>query len=351
MNMQIMSIFKCGKLNKEIAQLYTAYIMLKYYDTHFDDYLSTSKENNFHPKIDEIVENLPDDIENMHNIIVYGKSGVGKYTQSLKIIEKYSPTKLKYEKRMRVEVAKSEYIVKMSDIHFEVDMSLLGCNAKLLWCDIYNQIVNIISSRSLKKGIILCKNMQSINSDLLDVLYSYIQKNILSKNVSIRFLFVSESVCFLPDTILDTCEVVGLSAPPIAKLKKQVKQYNKSYSPAKNVSDMSCQNIKYLYEDHEKISTAQDLIIKNICSTFEGSIKSISFAEVRDMIYELFIYETDIPTCIWELLRYLVSIDKITNDNIGKIMCETYKFFRLYNNNYRPIYHFERYFFVLDRLL
>ena len=68
-----MSIFKCGKLNKEIAQLYTAYIMLKYYDTHFDDYLSTSKENNFHPKIDEIVENLPDDLENMHNIIVYGK--------------------------------------------------------------------------------------------------------------------------------------------------------------------------------------------------------------------------------------------------------------------------------------
>ena len=30
--------------------------MLKYYDTHFDDYLSTSDNNNFHPKIDSLIE-------------------------------------------------------------------------------------------------------------------------------------------------------------------------------------------------------------------------------------------------------------------------------------------------------
>ena len=124
----------------------------------------------------------------MHNVILYGKSGIGKYTQSLKIIRKYSPTSLKYEKRMRVEVSKVEYIVRMSDVHFEVDMSLLGCNAKLVWNDIYNQIVDIISSRSLKAGIIMCKNMQCINSDLLDILYSYIQKDIMSKNIYV-FVF------------------------------------------------------------------------------------------------------------------------------------------------------------------
>ena len=69
------------------------------------------------------------------------------------------------------------------------------------------------------------------------------------------------------------------------------------------------------------------------------------------MIYELFIYEVDIPVCVWEILNHLVSNDKITNDNTGEIVCETFKFFKLYNNNYRPIYHVEKYLFVLDRII
>ena len=44
------------------------------------------------------------------------------------------------------------------------------------------------------------------------------------------------------------------------------------------------------------------------------------------MIYELFIYEVDIPVCVWEILNHLVSNDKITNDNTGEIVCETFKF-------------------------
>ena len=325
--------------------------MLKYYDTHFDDYLSTSDKNNFHPKVDELVESLPSDLEDMHNIMLYGKSGVGKYTQSLRIIRKYSATSLKYEKRMRVEIPKSEYFIKMSDVHFEIDMSLLGCNAKLVWNDIYNQIVDIISSRSLKNGIILCKNMQSINNDLLDILYSYIQKDVLTKNVKIRFIFITESICFIPDTILDTCEIVGLSSPPITKLKKQVKQYNKACSIQDEMIDSPYSNIKYLYEENEKSTTAQELIINNICSKFDTSIKDIKFAEIRDIIYELFIYEVDIPTCVWEILKHLIKNKKISNDNMGEIICETYKFFKLYNNNYRPIYHVEKYFFILDKLI
>ena len=325
--------------------------MLKYYETHFDDYLTTSDKNNFHPKVDELIETLSPELENMHNMIVYGKSGVGKYTQSLKMIRKYSPTSLKYEKRMRVDISKQEYIVRMSDVHFEVDMSLLGCNAKIVWNDIYNQIVDIISSRSLKGGIILCKNMQCVNSDLLDILYSYIQKDIMSKNICIRFLFITESVCFIPDTILHTCEVIGLTSPPITKLKKQVKQYNTTCSfEEKNIKG-PYHNIKSLYEDTSNTKSVQELIIYNICCKFDTTIKNMKFSDIRDMIYELFIYEVDVPVCVWELLNHLISNNKITNDNMGEIVCETFKFFKLYNNNYRPIYHVEKYFFVLDRLI
>ena len=325
--------------------------MLKYYDTHFDDYLCTSDNNNFHPKIDSLIENLSPELDNMHNMIVYGKSGVGKYTQALKIIRKYSPTSLKYEKRMHIDISKVEYIVRMSDVHFELDMSLLGCNAKLVWNDIYNQIVDIISSRSLKGGIIMCKNMQCINSDLLDILYSYIQKDVISNNICIRFLFITESVCFFPDTILDTCEVIGLTSPPITKLKKQVKPYNNVCSFNESILNSPYHNIKSLYENHSDKKPVQELIINNICSKFDKSIKELKFSDIRDMIYELFIYEVDIPVCVWEILKHLITNKKITDDNTGEIVCETFKFFKLYNNNYRPIYHVEKYFLVLDRLM
>ena len=325
--------------------------MLKYYDTHFDDYLSTSDKNNFHPKVDELIENLPPQLENIHNIIVYGKSGSGKYTQSLRIIRKYSPTSLKYEKRMSVDISKVEYIVRMSDVHFEVDMSLLGCNAKLVWNDIFNQIIDIIASRPLKGGIILCNNMHCINSDLLDILYSYIQKDIMSKNITIRFVFITESVCFIPDTILDTCEVIGLTRPPITKLKKHVKQYNNLCSFDENILNSPYHNIKSLYEENINIKPVQELIINNICAKFDTSIKNMKFSDIRDMIYELFIYEVDIPVCIWEILKHLIISNKITNNNIGKIVSETFRFFKLFNNNYRPIYHVEKYLFILDRII
>ena len=38
-------------------------------------------------------------LQNIPNIILYGPSNVGKYGESLKIIQYFSPSKLKYEKK------------------------------------------------------------------------------------------------------------------------------------------------------------------------------------------------------------------------------------------------------------
>jgi hypothetical protein len=38
----------------------------------------------------------------------------------------------------------------MSDIHYEIDMGFLGCNAKLLWNDIISQITNILITKPVK---------------------------------------------------------------------------------------------------------------------------------------------------------------------------------------------------------
>ena len=67
---------------------------------------------------------------------MFGPPGIGKYTQALRYVRTWSPTGLKYERKLNIALEKpkkGDYTIKMSDIHFEIDMNLLGCNAKTLW--------------------------------------------------------------------------------------------------------------------------------------------------------------------------------------------------------------------------
>ena len=136
---------------------------MKFLESHFDDYLSSNAKENLHPKLEKIFDKFPKNIRNLRNIIFFGAQGTGKYTQMLRSIKKYSPSELKYEKRICVMYNKQSYFYKISDIHFELDMSLLGCNSKLLWHEIYMQIIDIVSTKSEKSFIIVCKNFFIFN--------------------------------------------------------------------------------------------------------------------------------------------------------------------------------------------
>ena len=70
---------------------------MKFHETHFEEYI---KKENLHPKLEKIYNNnFPKTINKLGNLIFYGPSGVGKYTQMLNSIKKYSPSDLKYEKK------------------------------------------------------------------------------------------------------------------------------------------------------------------------------------------------------------------------------------------------------------
>ena len=149
---------------------------MKFIHNSFDSYLQEYDKANLHPKLLNVFKSFPDDITKMRNIILYGPENSGKYTQFLQSIRKYSNSKLKYEKKLQIESNKQDFFIKISDIHYEVDISLLGCNAKVLWNTIFNQIIDIILTKPKKNGIIVCKNFHTIHSELLDIFYSYMQK-------------------------------------------------------------------------------------------------------------------------------------------------------------------------------
>ncbi len=73
---------------------------MKFLDSHFDNYIQSVNKKNFHPKLVSIYKELPDQIENLYNLFFYGASGIGKYSQVLYCLKKYSPSELKYEKKL-----------------------------------------------------------------------------------------------------------------------------------------------------------------------------------------------------------------------------------------------------------
>jgi hypothetical protein len=187
---------------------------MKYYDTHYEEYIQSVKTHNIHPELKEVFDKFPPNIKEFGNIIVYGPCGSGKYSQVLCLLEKYSPTHLKYDKRMTVNTEKQSYIYRISDIHYEIDMGLLGCHSKLLWHELFFQIVDIISMKTEKNGILVCKNFHMIHSELLEVFYSYIQHTTkLMPNMCLRFIIMTEHISFLPNNILNCCAKIAVCKP------------------------------------------------------------------------------------------------------------------------------------------
>lgn len=110
--------------------------------------------------------------------------------------------------------------MKISDCHFEIDMSLLGCNSKHLWNEIYNQILDIVSARPNTAAFVMCKNFHKIHSELLETFYSYMLSN---EHVSLRFVIISDHISFLPDNILHRCKLIPFKRPTVVAYNKCLK--------------------------------------------------------------------------------------------------------------------------------
>ena len=315
---------------------------MKFYDTHFEDYVSSNEDISLHPKLDKVYERFPESIGDLRNMIFYGPKGVGKYTQMLAAIKKYSPTRLKYEKKFSVTYNKNTYFFKISDIHFEVDMSLLGCNSKMLWNEVYNQIVDVILAKSEKTGIIVCKYFHDIHSELLETFYSYMQTQ-TSSPIDLKFIILTEEMSFIPDNILNCCHAIQVARPSRSLYNKCLKNKAKKDIPLPEITNMKnmLAGVKQLMRPYEVIC------MKLIESMLD--VDSIRFLNMRDQLYDIFIYHLDVTDCVWFILEYLVTQKHLQQDDVTDTLQRTFVFLQYYNNNYRPIYHLESYIFYLIR--
>ena len=312
---------------------------MKFLETHYEDYIQSNEKQNLHPKLEKILNLFPKKIAQLKNVIFYGTSGVGKYTQMLRSIKKYSPSELKYEKKICITYNKQQYFFKISDIHYEIDMSLLGCNSKLLWHEIYLQIVDIISAKNEKTGIIVCKNFQEIHSELLENFYSYMQHCV--NVVDIKYMIVTENISFIPDNILNCCEIIHVQRPSKVTLSNCVNLKLPTSFKMENIT-----NIKNIICSIDDLMCPYKIICDKIIKEIIN-VQELKFLKFRDILYDIFIYNLEISDCIWYILSFLINNNYIETTKLSDILIKTHNFLQYYNNNYRPIYHLESYLFYL----
>ena len=339
---------------------------MKYYETNFEEYIYSVEKQNIHKELIPLIKRFPEQIENFDNMIVYGPSGVGKYSQVLHFLKKYSPTSMKYQTTISIENDKKKYNYNISDIHYEVDMALLGCNSKVLWHIIYQNVLDIVSLKPCKVGIIVCKNFHLIHGELLEIFYSYIQQyNNPYLSIKIKFILITENIGFIPENILNICYTLPVRRPTKEILKniyqhveskkkdidftQKIYDYKNSYTNHKVVDLIEADSIINLKElqffpliDSEK-SIPED-IFNIICNKIIEEMKdhaNLDFTKFRDTIYDILVYNLDTAECIYYILSYFIQNNMLSKSHTSQILNKIYPFLKYYNNNYRPIYHLE----------
>lgn len=361
---------------------------MKFYETHTEDYILSVERYNIHPELSTLYKSsFPKSLKQFDNMIVYGPSGSGKYSQVLYFLKNYSPSKLKYEKKMTIQNDKHTYIYHISDIHYEIDMAFLGCNSKLLWHDIFLQIVDIISVKQEKIGIIVCKNFHMIHSELLEIFYSYIHHyNNENMNIKIKFIILSDHISFLPNNILNICVVLPIKKPNQTHLQKmissqkvgqnkniisEIEQFQKRISSPHVISSELLKNTQQIINQIENnnilnlkeirsFNLIKDIgeippdIFNIICDEIIQSIENkhkLHFTNFRDLLYNILIYNLEVVDCVWYIFIHFINNEKLKKEDISSIIEKTYLFLKYFNNNYRPIYHLESIMFYITSKL
>jgi hypothetical protein len=331
--------------------------MVKYHETTYEDYISEISKCNFHKELQHVIGNETT-IEDMTNYIFNGPCGIGKYSQALLLISRFSPSKLKYEKKVHLTINKNEYTFKISDIHYEVDFLTMGCNAKIVWTEIFNTIVNIVLSNGINNGIILCHNFNHISAELLDIFYSYIQQ-IFYLPINLRFIFLTERISFLPIRIINNAMLINIGRPNKVNINKR---FGKHSNIVDNLKELYLPNVEY--KQSEQVQSEQSEQQSEQSGQSEQSEQSeqsgqseykivdelimmitdqttFKISQLREILYDLLTYDIKMYDVLNTIIMRLIENSILDLEKLPELMNDMHICMYQYNNNYRPIYHLE----------
>ena len=305
---------------------------------HWDTIIEQVEQNTYHPSIKRLCSIFPATIDTFPNLIFYGPDGSGKYSQMLYVIQKYSNSHLKYEKKIAIQTSKNQenYFIKMSDIHFEIDFNLLGCNSKQLWNDIFLQITDIVSSHIHQKFIIVCKNFQEINIETLEVFYSYLQNSYSSYKFA--FILLTNAVSFIPENIINLFITIPVSKTEYIKHSTELTNTNMNTNTNKIMNKINSSK-------NTMIKLVDDLIYEIM------NYKQMKYNTIRTKLYNLLIFNHSLNEFVEKITYTILAMKELTMEQSSSLIIANQRFLFFFQNNYRPIFHLESYFYTILKII
>jgi hypothetical protein len=173
----------------------------------------------------------------------------------------------------------------------------------------------------------------------------------------LKYIIITEHIGFIPDNILNNCKIIHVPKPSLTN-------YNKCLIKNNEYDNLKIKNNAYIIphisenlvlEKGKKKEIHSSLNIhsqphEKLCNNILEHIKNpdnISFISMREMLYDILIYNYDLGECIWYIVNDLIKENYLNVINLSDILIHTYTSLQYYNNNYRPIYHLENYIYNL----
>jgi hypothetical protein len=276
---------------------------------------SIAQAPDLHEGLARVRDGLPEALGDAVDVILCGPPGAGKYTQAIKMVARYSPSELRYNRTLNVEHDRGRVPLRMSDVHFEVDMEFLGCQSRTLWPAIYEHITDAVSARDNKHAIVVCKNFHATHKELLETFYYYL-------GGAVSYILITEHLSPVPRRIVDRCLVVSVPRPPRSRVLK-------AGLPGGRTN---------LGQDpqHCESQAARTRALEDEAWERAGAC---SWRELRETLYKLMVEQHQVTLCPWSWMTRSIREGRTTP---AEAIETVRRFSEGYANNYRPIYHLER---------
>lgn len=284
--------------------------MLKINSSNSDIIFKNVSENNFIGRTyDEFYEVLRD-----KHCIIYSSNSHMNYLYILYQLKLISPSQLGNVEQFEVTNGSDEsYMYNMSDVHIDIDLQLLGVNEYTLFNNCLNKIKQTICSIG-KDIVVVCNHFHNIQPGLLDIIYSFLLVP------HIKFVFLTTELTFINPDIIQSSKIKKLK-PSLMK-RQIIPEIDKT---------------KY----KERINNICDLIVSKV---------SVDIYQLRCLLYELLIHNYNIYNCNQYLIEKLIEVGYINETNIEIVLKKYVSIMEKYNNNYRIIYHLEKFIFMLKNI-
>lgn len=239
------------------------------------------------------------------NIIIYGSNHAKNYVFLIKSLKQLSKSNLKYSRRTAINYNGDDILFNISDIHFEVDLGLLGVNQYNIFLALFHHIKeNMLVDK--ETFYVTCLNFQEIKLELMNIFYSFMNEN------KIRFIILTSEISHICDKIFQTTVI------------KKIR------------GDVSYKNIS----QQERIEEITEIITN----------ENVSLFKLREQLYTLLTLNYKIHACFANIIFKLIERQYINEENINSVLKTYNTFTEKYNNNYRPIYHLESFILFLINL-